>query len=133
MVAEPKKIFIVDDDQFLLNMYSLKFGKGGFDVSTSVSAADALLKLRGGFVPDIILLDIIMPGMDGLEFLQTIRKENLATNATCIVLSNQGQAVDINKAKEYGIAGYIVKASSIPSEVLKAVSEIYKKCAPTKS
>ena len=66
----------------------------------------------------MILLDIIMPGISGFDFLETVRKESLAPDATVIVLSNQGQEEDIKKAMDLGASGYIVKASAIPSEVL---------------
>ena len=65
-----------------------------------------------------------MPGMGGFEALQTIRKENLAQGAKIIILSNQGQDVDIEKSKALGAAGYIVKASAIPSEVLAETLKI---------
>ena len=94
--AKNKKVLIVDDDRFLLNMYSIKFKKSGFDVDTASSGADALNKLRGDSVPDIILLDLVMPVMDGCELLQNIRKEKLVPNATVIILSNQNQASDID-------------------------------------
>ncbi len=84
----------------------------------------ALDELRAGKTPDIILLDIIMPGMTGFEFLEAVKKEGLAKNAKIIVLSNQGQDDDIKKAIDLGAAGYIVKASAIPSEVLEKTLEI---------
>ncbi len=125
MASTPTKIFIVDDDQFLINMYSLKFTKNGFEVLTATGSTEALSKLREGYAPDLMMLDIVMPVMDGIELLRQIRKENLAPEAMVIVLSNQGQSTDISKAKELGVAGYIVKASTIPSEVVKQVGEIY--------
>lgn len=115
------KILIVDDDKFLLSMYATKFTKEGMEVTSISSPTEAFEKLKAGFAPDIILLDIVMPEMDGVELLSKIRKENLASSATIIVLSNQGQPSEIDRAKEYGIAGYIVKATSIPSEVLHEV------------
>ncbi|MEK7575217.1 MAG: response regulator [Patescibacteria group bacterium] len=126
-----KKVLIVDDDRFLLNMYSIKFKKSGFDVDTASSGADALNKLRGDSVPDIILLDLVMPVMDGCELLQNIRKEKLVPNATVIILSNQNQASDIDRAKGLGVAGYIVKASSIPSEVVAEVIKVVNAGKPT--
>lgn len=120
------KVLLVDDDKFLIDMYALKFKKGGLDVNTATSGEDALAKLRGGFIPDIILLDIVMPGMDGLELLEGIRKDHLADRAVVVVLSNQGQQSDIERAKKIGVHGYIVKASTIPSEVLEEVMKIFK-------
>ena len=75
---------------------------------------------------DIIILDMVMPEMDGVELLSKIRKENLAKDAAVIILSNQGQSSEIDRAKGYGIAGYIVKATTIPSEVLKEVIRMAK-------
>lgn len=119
------KVFIVDDDKFLLGMYSLKFSNNGYDVDTGVGSLAALEKLRAGAKPDIILLDVIMPYMDGLELLKTIRTENLLPNAVVVMLTNQSQSSDIERAKELGVDGYIVKAATIPSEVLHEVEKIY--------
>ncbi len=121
------KILLVDDDSFLLNMYSLKFGKNGFDVTATQSSHEALEKLKAGYLPDIMMLDIIMPGMDGLELLGEIRKQNLAPNATVVMLTNQSDTVDIDKATALNVGGYIVKATTIPSEVINQVIEIYQK------
>ena len=66
---KPLKILLIDDDKFLLDMYSLKFKKSGVDVDVSGNSQGALDKLKAGNSFDILLLDIIMPGMDGLELL----------------------------------------------------------------
>jgi CheY-like chemotaxis protein len=118
---KPYKILIVDDDKFLLNMYSIKFQKEKFEVVTSSDGADALKKIQDGLVPDAIVLDIVMPVMDGLEFLEKMRAADLAKNSTILILSNQGQSSDIEKAKKLGIDGYIVKATTIPAEVVAEV------------
>ncbi len=120
----PYKILIVDDDKFLLNMYSIKFQKEKFDVTVASDGLEALKKLQEGFVPDAIVLDIVMPVMDGLEFLEKIRGEDLAKDSTLLILSNQGQSSDIDKAKRLGIDGYIVKATTIPSEVVTEVQRM---------
>lgn len=112
-------ILLVDDDKFLLDMYSLKFKNGGCTVEAISDSALALDKLRKGFAPDIILLDVVMPGMSGFELLETVKKENLAKGATIVMLSNQGLQEDIDKGMQLGASGYIIKASSIPSEVLQ--------------
>jgi len=126
------KVFIVDDDKFLLGMYSLKFANNGYEVDTTVGSVPALEKLRAGAKPDILLLDIIMPHMDGLELLKTIRDENLAPDATVVMLTNQSQSSDIERAKELKVDGYIVKASTIPSEVMQEVQKIHTEKHATK-
>ncbi len=115
------KVLIVDDDEFLLNMYLVKFAKSGLEVVTSASGDDALKKLKEGLSPDAIMLDIVMPGLDGFELLEKIRAEKLAPNSVVIFLTNQGQPSDIERAKKLGAGGYIVKASTIPSEVFDEV------------
>lgn len=118
------KIMIVDDDKFLLSMYSMKFTKEGMEITAIGDPAEALEKLRTGFTPDILILDVVMPGMDGVELLEKVRQENLAVGAVVIILSNQGQQSDIDRAKVFDIQGYIVKATTIPSEVLREVVRI---------
>jgi two-component system response regulator VicR len=120
------KILIVDDDKFLLDMYSLKFTKGGYEVSVAFNGEEAISKIKDGYTPDIILCDIIMPVMDGIKFLKLLREEKLVPNATVVVLSNQGQNEDVELAKSFNIDGYIIKALTIPSEVLEQVGTIHK-------
>lgn len=118
------KVLLVDDDRFLLDMYSLKFKKSDIDIETCSSSSGALETLRNDSTFDVILLDIIMPGMDGLELLKKIRDENLANKAKVVMLTNQ--ADDYEKAKALGVDGYIIKATTIPSEVVDQVVTIYK-------
>ncbi len=122
-MAEEKKysVLIVDDDKFLLDMYAMKFKNLGHDASVAVGANEALSILRDGCVPEILILDIIMPNMDGLELLETIRKEKLAEHSVVVMLTNETDPAKIEKAKSLGVAGYIVKATTIPSEVVKEV------------
>jgi CheY-like chemotaxis protein len=121
-----QSVLLVDDDEFIQDIYTKKFEESGLAVDTAASGEAALEKLRqqeGGY--DAVLADIIMPGMDGLEFLGAIRDEELAKDASIIVLSNQGHPNDIDAAEEFDIDGYIVKASKVPSEVLKEITDIY--------
>lgn len=117
-------ILLVDDDKFLLDMYATKFKSVGYEVHTSFGAQDALNKLRGGEVPDILVFDIIMPQMDGLELLENVRKEGLAKDSVVVMLTNETDPAKIDKAKSLGIDGYIVKATLIPSEVVDEVIKI---------
>ncbi|CAN5151089.1 N/A [soil metagenome] len=120
-------ILIVDDDKFLLEMYKKKFDQLGITLDMSVGSNDALTKLRGGLTPDILVFDIIMPGIDGIELLETVRKENLSPESIVIMLTNESDSKTIERAKELGIEGYIVKATSIPSEVAAEVVRIANK------
>lgn len=125
MAEENKKIniLLVDDDRFLLDMYSIKFKANDYEIETASGSVLALSKLREGKCPDIILLDIIMPTMDGMELLKVIRDEKLCPSSTIIMLTNQPD--EIEKAEALGVDGYIIKATSIPSEVVEQVTKIY--------
>jgi CheY-like chemotaxis protein len=123
-MEKKKKILIIDDDTFLIDMYALKFSKSDFNVTTALGPEAALEKLKGDLSPDIILLDIIMPVMDGFELLEKMNQENLAPEAIKIILSNKGQPSDVTRGEALGASGYIVKASSTPSEVIEKVNEI---------
>ena len=116
-------VFVIDDDSFLLDMYALKFSQKNFQVTSASGTMQALEKLRTGFVPDIIVVDLVMPAMDGFEFLEVVKTERLAANALIIILSNLGQQEDIDRGLALGAAGYIIKASATPSEVVAKVLE----------
>lgn len=123
-MKDQKKILIVDDDKFLLDMYATKFTETGFDVSTAFGGMDALSKLEDGLRPDIILTDIVMPVMDGFEFLTELKNKKIGAGAHIVVLSNLGQKEDIEKGESLGAEGYIVKATATPTEVVERVQEI---------
>ncbi len=119
-----KKILLVDDDKFLLDMYAIKFSKAGYEVKTADSTDGGLKLVHDGYIPSVMLADIVMPGMDGLDLVAAIRKEHLAPDCVIIMLTNQGSSDDISRAKKLGVDGYIVKATTIPSEVLAEVERI---------
>ena len=129
MEKEKRKIFIIDDDSFLLDMYALKFSQNNFEVFTAVSGVQVIEKLKGGLRPDVMLIDIIMPEMDGFEMLEKINAEKLSPNSVKIILSNKSQQSDIDRGNSLGVAGYIVKANSTPVEVIKQVTDILDKKA----
>lgn len=120
------KIIIVDDDDFLVDMYSTKFEHSGVESVVYKSGEAVLDSLRGGEVADLILLDIVMPVMNGIEILGEIRKENLIPKVPVVMLTNQNDEKEISEAKRLGVAGYIVKSSATPSEVVDEVLKIIK-------
>jgi CheY-like chemotaxis protein len=122
------RVYIVDDDRFLLDLYAIKFKNAGHEVTAFGNGEDLLAALRktDTVAPDGILLDLIMPGIGGFGALEAIRKERLAKGSKIIILSNQGQDSDIEKAKKFDVDGYIVKASAIPSEVFTETVRIIK-------
>lgn len=123
--AQKKKVLIVDDDEFLLDMYVVKFKESGFEVDVAQNGEEALEKARTTN-PDIILLDIVMPKVDGFDVLRTIKKDKLAPNAAVFVLSNLGQKEDTDRGISLGAVDYIVKAHFTPSEVVARVENTLK-------
>lgn len=118
-----KNVLLVDDDKFLVDMYSMKFSSSGYQVQACLSVDDAIEALRNGFAPDCILFDLVMPERDGFSFLQALASEKLAPNVALIALTNQAGDGEKKKAEDLGVSRYIVKASMIPSEVVKVVEE----------
>lgn len=119
------KILLVDDDSFLRDMYATKFTELKHEVDVATNGAEALEKL-GEQSFDVVLLDMTMPVMSGLDFLKEAKSLEKTTKTKFIVLSNQGEDSDRAAAKEAGAVGYIVKAESIPSDVVKKVESIIK-------
>lgn len=117
------KILLVDDDAFLRDMYATKFSLSGDTVETAEDGRAALARIREQAF-DAVIVDMVMPGMTGLELLEVIRDEKLAPQMKRVVLSNQGESYDIESAKALGVDGYIIKAESIPSEVVDKVHAI---------
>lgn len=120
-----KKVLIVDDDKNLLEMYALKFKEKEFEVVSALGSLDALQKLKDGIAPDVILMDVVMPEMDGFELLATIKNDSISPNSKVVMLSNLGQREDIERGRSLGASGYIIKASATPSEVVEKVLFIW--------
>ena len=114
------KILLIDDDAFLRDMYATKFNELKFTIDVAETAESALAKLREQTY-DVLLVDMIMPGMTGIELLKHVRDEKIGGNPICIMLSNQSEAADKEAALAAGAVGYIVKAELIPSEVVDTV------------
>ena len=120
------KVLIVDDDQFILDMYVLKFKEAGFDTKAASEGMAAVEYVKNEF-PDLVLLDIVLPNMDGFDILKTLAKEKILAKTKVVLLSNLGEKKDIEKGLALGAVDYIVKAHHTPSEVVAKVEEILKK------
>ncbi|HLP43699.1 MAG TPA: response regulator [Candidatus Nanoarchaeia archaeon] len=125
-MEEKYKILIIDDDSFILNLYVAKFQKGGQEVETARSCSEAFSKLKNGYVPNVVMIDVVLPDMNGLDFLSQVRTEKLAPDAVYMMVTNQNSDDETSRAKELGVAGYIIKANSTPSEVVAKVLELAK-------
>lgn len=118
------KVLLVDDDAFLRDMYATKFIECGHAVDAASDATEALRRIKEAEY-DVVLLDMVMPMMTGLDLLAEIKKLGLdKTKTKYIILSNQSEASDKSSAKEAGAIGYVIKAESIPSEVVKQVEAL---------
>ena len=116
-------ILLVDDDAFLRDMYATKFNENGDEVTVAENGNEAFSIMHEKTF-DVVVMDMVMPGMNGLDLLKSIKAELSDCKSVFVVLSNQGEQTDIDAATEAGASGYIIKAKSIPSEVVTKVHEI---------
>jgi len=126
MANKKYKVLIVDDDQFISDMYVLKFKEAGFEAAAAAEGMAAIEHVKKES-PDLVLLDIVLPNMDGFDILKALAKEKLLVNTKVVLLSNLGEKKDIEKGLALGAIDYIVKAHHTPSEVVAKVEEILKK------
>lgn len=114
-----KKILIIEDEEVIRNLMKKKLVSNGFEAETAENGKIGLEKLRSNR-PDLILLDIIMPEMGGFDVLKEIKGTDLE-EVPVVIVSNSGQPVEIDKAKDYGVEDWIVKTEFDPNEVVKKV------------
>lgn len=123
------KILILEDEKMLMHLISSKLEKEGFEVDMAFDGEEGWKKIKDG-QSDLILLDIIMPKMNGYEVLEKMRKENI--KIPVIIISNSGQPVEIEKTKEMGAVDYLIKTEFEPAEVLEKVKNYLQKNGHTK-
>ena len=119
------KILIVDDDPFILDMYIIKFKEQGFQIDTATDGKMALEKIQTNN-PDIVLLDVVMPKMDGFDVIKKIQENKIPRTFKILFLTNFGQKEDVERGMQLGADGYIIKAHFTPSEVVAKVKEVLK-------
>ena len=121
--GEQKKIVIVEDDKFLRDLLTKKFSKEGFWVHAAKNGEEGE-KFIYEDAPDIILLDIILPGFDGFEVLERIKKNEKTRNIPVLALSNLSQKADVDRAKNLGAEDFMVKSNFTPGEIFRKIKEI---------
>ncbi|MCR4322631.1 MAG: response regulator [Candidatus Azambacteria bacterium] len=120
-----KTILIVEDDIFLSDMYQTKFVEAGYNVKVAGDGQEGLSALQEGLRPDMVLLDIVMPKMDGIEMLTAVKKDEKLKDIPVVLLTNLGQESDITRGMDLGALDYFVKAHFTPSEVAKKVETLF--------
>lgn len=115
-------ILLVEDDTFLAGMYSTKLSLENFQVELAENGEDALKKVVQN-VPDLVLLDIILPRMDGFEVLQGIKNNPKTKDVPVILLTNLGQKKDVDKGLALGAEDYLIKAHFMPNEVIDKIKK----------
>ncbi|MBU4332662.1 response regulator [Patescibacteria group bacterium] len=115
-----KKVLIIEDEDMLSDMYKVKFEKEKFQFLRATEGSEGL-EMAKREKPDVILLDVIMPKMDGFAVLQALKADSATKSARVILLTNLGQDEDIQKGKDMGADDYLVKANFTPTQVVEKV------------
>ncbi len=120
------KLLFVDDDLFFLDLYSRKAKQYNLDMKTANGGEEALKKIEEGFVPDAFVVDLDMPNISGFEFIEELKKRGVLSKAYVVILTNKNDPYYIQKAKEYNVDRYIIKATRVPSEVMEELIDLLK-------
>lgn len=120
-----KKILLVEDDSFIVDIYTTKLKGAGFLVETAQKEEEIFKKLNG-CKPDLLLLDIVLPSVDGWVVLEKIKNDENLKNLKVMILSNLGQKSEIEKGLALGAVGYLIKSQYTPSQVVDKIQEILK-------
>lgn len=116
------KIVLIEDDQFIVEMYGVKFAKE-FEVKTALDGLEGLQLVKQER-PDLVLLDIILPKMDGFEVLEELKKDPDLQNIPVLLLTNLGQKSNVKRGLRLGAVDYIIKAHYTPAEVVDKVKQV---------
>jgi len=119
-----KKILVVEDDDVLRDVLVEKLKKSGYTVQGAIDGQEAL-DVMPTFLPDLILLDILMPRKDGMEVLEEMNKDEKLHAIPVIVVSNSGQPVEIERARKLGARDFLIKAVFDPGEVLEKIEAVF--------
>lgn len=117
-------IFLVEDDSFISGMYQVKLKNMGYDVEVASDGDAAWERLQKDPLPDLLLLDVVLPKKDGFEILEQLRADGRMKDLSVILLTNLGQKPDVERGVKLGADDYIIKAHFTPSEVMDKVEKI---------
>ncbi|MFA5714181.1 MAG: response regulator [Candidatus Paceibacterota bacterium] len=118
-----KKILIIEDDKFLRELMSKKLLSMGYDVVSAADGESGLVMIKES-KPDVVLLDLILPGINGFEVLEMAKKDPETANVPIVILSNLGQGEDIEKGLKLGAKDFLVKAHFTPQEIINKLKII---------
>ena len=118
-----KKILIIEDDKFLRELIGQKLLKEGYDIVEAVDGEKGIKTIKDE-KPDLVLLDLILPGMDGFEVLTKIKEDAGIADIRVIILSNLGQKDDIEKGLKMGAVDYLIKAHFTPGEIIDKIKVV---------
>lgn len=118
-----KKILIVEDDKFLRELMNKKLLSMGYDVVAAADGESGLVMIKEA-KPDVVLLDLILPGINGFEVLEMAKKDPETANVPIVILSNLGQGEDIEKGLKLGAKDFLVKAHFTPQEIINKLKTI---------
>lgn len=121
------KILIVEDDSFLMSVYEKKFMQSGFQILKAVDGDAAMALLSRGEIPDIILLDIIMPHKNGFEVLDSLHQHADWQKIPVVIISNLGQESDRARGKELGAVEYLVKSDTSLEQIVERITQLVPK------
>jgi DNA-binding response OmpR family regulator len=122
---DKKMILLVEDDAFVSDIYQTKISSEGFDMMVAENGLEAIKRLEEK-IPDLILLDIVMPYMDGIDTLKKIKAEEKWKKIPIILLTNLSEKDKIKEALEIGATDYLIKSHFTPSEVISKVNMVLK-------
>lgn len=119
------KVLVVEDDQFLTSAYRVKLAKAGFEIIVAADGEEALSVLAKD-IPDVILLDLVLPKKDGFEVLKEIRANEKLKSIPVLIASNLGQKEDIDRGKSLGATDYIVKSDMTLDDLVNKINSLIK-------
>jgi len=126
MASKKTKILVVEDEDFLLDLYQAKLIQEGYETIIAENGTEGL-DLAQRHLPDLILLDILMPEIDGYEMLKALKADKKMKNIPVIIFSNLSQQEEIEKGLKLGAKDFIIKTSVTPTEMVAKVKEYLKK------